>query len=159
MGIFLVEFLVHGGGVLQFAETPLKGCWIYQHTELRTGHCQNFFDVYYIFKGVVLLFTHEKIYEIKFDEKMKKWKFLIFARIKRGTRGKRSNGCMQCILLHLHLLTSLGSEFFYFGINNKVAFAKILNLLFLFYFGIVRYVVMDVVMLPNFHSEDFFIHG
>ncbi len=65
---------------------------------------------------------------------------------------------MRCILLHLHLLTSLRSEFFYFGINNKVAIAKILNLLFLFYFGIVRYVVMDVVTLLNFHSEDFFIH-
>ncbi len=48
--------------------------------------------------------------------------------------------------------------FFYFGINNKVAIAKIQNSLFSFYFGIVRYVVMDVVMLPNFHSEDFFIH-
>ncbi len=50
------------------------------------------------------------------------------------------------------------SDFFYFGINNIVAIAKILNSLFLFYFGIVRYVVMDVVMLPNFRSEDFFIH-
>ncbi len=49
-----------------------------------------------------------------------------------GHKGERSNGCMQCILLHLHLLTSLRSEFFYFGINNKVAIAKILNLLFYF---------------------------
>ncbi len=46
---------------------------------------------------------------------------------------------------------------FYIGINNIIAFAKILNSL-LFYFGIVRYVVMDVVMLRNFYSEDFFIH-
>ncbi len=66
---------------------------------------------------------------------------------------------MRCILLHSHLLKSLMSDLiFYFGINNIIAFAKILNSLFLFYFGIVRYVVMDVVMLPNFRSEDFFIH-
>ncbi len=44
---------------------------------------------------------------------------------------------------------------FYFGINNIVAIAKILNLLFLFYFGIVRYEVMDVVTFPNFYLEDF----
>ncbi len=36
---------------------------------------------------------------------------------------------------------------FYFGINIIVAFAKILNLLFLCHFGIVRSDVIDVVML------------
>ena len=92
--------MVRGGGVLQFAETPLKGCWIYQRTELCAGHRQNFFDIYYIFEGVVLRFTHEKNCEIKFDEKMKKWKFKIFAKTKRGVKGERSNWCMKWILLH-----------------------------------------------------------
>ncbi len=62
---------------------------------------------------------------------------------------------MQCILLHSNLLTSLRSDFFYFGINNITAIAKILNLLFLFYFGFFRYVVMVVVTLRNFYSKDF----
>ncbi len=48
---------------------------------------------------------------------------------------------------------------FYFGINDIGAFVKILNSLFLFHFGIVRSDVMDVVMLPNFYLEDFFIHN
>ncbi len=62
---------------------------------------------------------------------------------------------MQCILLHLHLLISLRSECVCFGINNIIATAKIVNSLFLFYFAIVRYVVMDVVTLPNLYSEGF----
>ncbi len=62
---------------------------------------------------------------------------------------------MRCILLHLHLLTSLRSEFFSSGIKNLIEIANILNLLFLFYFEIVRYVVMDVVTLWNFYSKDF----
>ncbi len=46
--------------------------------------------------------------------------------------------------------------FFNIGINTIVAIAKILNLLFLFYFGIVRYMGMDVVTLRNFYLEDFY---
>ncbi len=61
--------------------------------------------------------------------------------------------------MHSHLLTSLRSDFFYFGINNIIAIAKILNLIILFYFGIVRYEVMDVVTLQNFYSEYYFIHN
>ncbi len=44
---------------------------------------------------------------------------------------------------------------FYFAINNIVAISKILSLLFSFNFGIVRFLVMDVVMLLNFYSVDF----
>ncbi len=47
-------------------------------------------------------------------------------------KGEDVNWCMQCILLHLHLMTSLRSEFFNFGINNIVAISKILNSLFYF---------------------------
>ncbi len=46
---------------------------------------------------------------------------------------------------------------FYCGNNNIVAFAKILNLLFLFHFGIVQSNVMDVMTIPNFYSEVFYL--
>ncbi len=60
--------------------------------------------------------------------------------------------------MHFLFLISLMSELiFNLGIDNIVAFAKILTLFFLFHSGIVSYVFIDVVMHLNCFLKDFFI--